>query len=231
MEQNRKKILIVDDEEHILELLQYNLEKSGFYVVASDNGSDAFKIMEEHEVDLLVLDLMLPDMDGIEMCKRIRNWDKYARLPIIMLTAKSEEIDRIIGLELGADDYVTKPFSVKELVVRVKTVLRRTEHDLVETSSLITCQNLTMDLARHEVTVDQQSIEFTLKEFDLLKHLLLNRGRVMSRNYLLDEIWGYDYFGETRTVDVHIRNIRKKIGDKGQDELIETVRGVGYKIR
>ncbi len=231
MEQNRKTILIVDDEEHILELLKYNLEKAGYNVVSSDNGSDTFKIMEEHGVDLLVLDLMLPDMDGIEICKRIRNWDKYARIPIIMLTAKSEEIDRIIGLELGADDYVTKPFSVKELVVRVKTVLRRTEQNLDEVSSLITCQNLSMDLSRHEVVIDQELIELTLKEFDLLKFLLINRGRVMSRNYLLDEIWGYDYFGETRTVDVHIRNIRKKIGDKGLDELIETVRGVGYKIR
>lgn len=231
MEQKQKKVLIVDDEEHILELLQYNLEKAGYQVVASDNGRDTFKLLEEHEVDLVVLDLMLPDMDGIEVCKRIRNWDKYAKLPIIMLTAKSEEIDRIIGLELGADDYVTKPFSVKELVVRVKTVLRRTEQDLTETSPLMTCENLTMDLSRHEVTIDKQPIELTLKEFDLLKCLLMNRGRVMSRNYLLDEIWGYDYFGETRTVDVHIRNIRKKIGDTGQDELIETVRGVGYKIR
>lgn len=231
MEQNRKTILIVDDEEHILELLKYNLEKAGYKVVASENGGDTFRLMKDHVVDLLVLDLMLPDMDGIEICKRIRQWDEYARLPIIMLTAKSEEIDRIIGLELGADDYVTKPFSVKELVVRVKTVLRRTEKDQAEASSLITCENLSMDLSRHEVTIDQQLIEFTLKEFELLKFLLLNRGRVMSRNYLLDEIWGYDYFGETRTVDVHIRNIRKKIGDKGLDELIETVRGVGYKIR
>ncbi|MDW7671329.1 MAG: response regulator transcription factor [Bacillota bacterium] len=231
MDKTPKTILVVDDEENILELLKFNLGKAGFRVITSDTGADTLMLLENDPVDLLVLDLMLPDVDGIEICKRIRNSEKFSGLPIIMLTAKSEEIDRILGLELGADDYITKPFSVKELVVRVKTLLRRTEQHQSGTASIITWHNLTMDLNRHEVTFNHLPVELTLKEFELLKYLLQNRGRVMSRNFLLDEIWGYDYFGETRTVDVHIRNLRKKIGDTGAEELIETVRGIGYKIR
>ncbi|SMP61279.1 response regulator [Anoxynatronum buryatiense] len=231
MEKQPKNILVVDDEEHILELLKFNLEKAGYQVYMAENGQEALKLLEMHQMDLMVLDLMLPDLDGIEICKRIRASEKYGMLPIIMLTAKSEEIDRILGLELGADDYMTKPFSVKELVVRIKTVLRRTEHQVGETTALIEWGQLVMDLARHEVTIQHQPVDLTLKEFELLRFLLQNRGRVMSRNFLLDEIWGYDYFGETRTVDVHIRNIRKKLGDFNMEDMIETVRGVGYKVR
>ncbi|MEN1760035.1 response regulator transcription factor [Anoxynatronum sibiricum] len=231
MEKQPKNILVVDDEEHILELLKFNLEKAGHQVHMAENGQEALKLLEMHQMDLMVLDLMLPDLDGIEICKRIRASEKYGMLPIIMLTAKSEEIDRILGLELGADDYMTKPFSVKELVVRIKTVLRRTEHQVGETNALIEWGQLVMDLARHEVTIQHQPVDLTLKEFELLRFLLQNRGRVMSRNFLLDEIWGYDYFGETRTVDVHIRNIRKKLGDFNMEDMIETVRGVGYKVR
>jgi two-component system, OmpR family, alkaline phosphatase synthesis response regulator PhoP len=226
----KKRILVVDDEVHILELLTFNLEKNGFNVIQMDSGNDAIEYLEKNTVDLMVLDLMLPDLDGIEICKLVRSSDKNALLPIIMLTAKAEEIDRILGLELGADDYITKPFSVKELVVRVKTVLRRTVHQTTA-DSVIVWKNLKMDLASHEVIYNDSPLELTLKEFDLLKLLLQNRGRVITRNDLLDEIWGYDYYGETRTVDVHIRNIRRKMGDTGADELIETVRGVGYKIR
>ncbi len=231
MNQSQRHILVTDDEEYISELVKFNLEKAGFMVSVCHNGSTALQKLEDEKIDLLVLDLMLPDIDGIEVCKRVRKSDKNSELPIIMLTAKSEEIDRILGLELGADDYMTKPFSVKELVTRVKTVLRRSEHHVEEPSTVIQWQHMTMDLERHEVTINGQSIELTLKEFDLLKYLLKNRGRVMSRNFLLDEIWGYDYFGETRTVDVHIRNIRKKISDYSEDDYIETVRGVGYKIK
>lgn len=231
MNQLQRHILVTDDEEHISELVKYNLEKAGFTVSVCHTGTGTLEKLEEHPVDLLVLDLMLPDIDGIEVCKRIRKSEKYSELPIIMLTAKSEEIDRILGLELGADDYMTKPFSVKELVARIKTVLRRTEHHAEEFSSVIHWQNMVMNLERHEVSVEGHSIELTLKEFELLKYLLKNRGRVMSRNLLLDEIWGYDYFGETRTVDVHIRNIRKKISEFSGEDYIETVRGVGYKIK
>lgn len=231
MEKQAKNILVVDDEEHILELLRFNLEKAGYQVYMAENGHDTLKLLETHQMDLMVLDLMLPDVDGIEICKRIRASEKHAMLPIIMLTAKSEEIDRILGLELGADDYMTKPFSVKELVVRIKTVLRRSEHQVGEAAAVIEWGQLAMDLARHEVTIQHQPVDLTLKEFELLRFLLQNRGRVMSRNFLLDEIWGYDYFGETRTVDVHIRNIRKKLGDYNMEDMIETVRGVGYKVR
>ena len=231
MNQTQRHILVTDDEEHISELVKYNLEKAGFTVSVCHTGTAALEKLEEDQVDLLVLDLMLPDIDGIEVCKRIRKSGKHSELPIIMLTAKSEEIDRILGLELGADDYMTKPFSVKELVARVKTVLRRTEHHVEEASSVIHWQNMVMDLERHEVSVEGHPIELTLKEFELLKYLLKNRGRVMSRNLLLDEIWGYDYFGETRTVDVHIRNIRKKISEFSGEDYVETVRGVGYKIK
>lgn len=231
MDQQQKNILVVDDEEHILELIQYNLGKAGYHVYTAENGQDTLMLLKEHQMDLLVLDLMLPDVDGIDILKRVRASEKHAQVPIIMLTAKSEEIDRIVGLELGADDYMTKPFSVRELLARIKTVLRRTEQQTSKNESLITVGELTMDLTRHEVTVGHKILEVTLKEFELLRFLLQHQGRVMSRNYLLDEIWGYDYFGETRTVDVHIRNIRKKLSDVGLEDYIETVRGVGYKVK
>ena len=230
MNSKEKTILVVDDEEHILELVRFNLEKSGYQVVTAETGSEAMELLKQQPVDLLILDLMLPDVEGIDVCKQLRASDAYSALPIIMLTAKSEELDRILGLELGADDYLTKPFSVKELVARVKTILRRTGQ-VIDTGTQISWQNLVMDLNKHEVTVDRTPLEFTLKEFELLRFLLGNRGRVLSRNYLLDEIWGYDYFGETRTVDVHIRNIRRKLNEAGVEDMIETVRGIGYKIR
>lgn len=227
----RKKIFVVDDEEHIIELIKFNLEKNGYDVLTSDNGEDCIALLEENSVDLLVLDLMLPGMDGIEVCKEIRKKDRFNKLPIIMLTAKGEETDRILGLELGADDYITKPFSVRELVARIKAILRRTEGKSSEKSIILQLKGITLDTEKHEVTVDGNIIELTLKEFELLKILIENRGKVLSRNLLLDEVWGFDYFGETRTVDVHIRNLRKKIGDDDFGEYIETIRGVGYKIK
>ncbi|SFH58384.1 two-component system, OmpR family, alkaline phosphatase synthesis response regulator PhoP [Tindallia magadiensis] len=230
MGQSSKTILVVDDEENILELIRFNLERSGYHVLVAGNGSEALNVLDNRPVDLVVLDLMLPDIDGVEICKTIRKSEKHSNLPIIMLTAKSEEIDRILGLELGADDYMTKPFSVKELAARIKTILRRVENTNQGDSKKLIIKNLEIDLIRHEVRVKGDLVELTLKEYDLLKILMSNKGKVLSRNYLLDEVWGYDYFGETRTVDVHIRNIRKKIGDDGLEEYIETVRGVGYKI-
>ncbi|MBM7614574.1 response regulator [Alkaliphilus hydrothermalis] len=228
----QKKILVVDDEEHILELIKFNLEKNGFEVTTKDNGEECIQFLREIPVDLVVLDLMLPGIDGLEVCKKIRTIDGLAKLPIIMLTARSEETDRILGLELGADDYMAKPFSVRELVARIKAVLRRTEDQQPTVkNTLLKVKDLVMDTEKHEVRIGSEKIELTLKEFELLKILIENRGKVLSRNLLLDEVWGYDYFGETRTVDVHIRHLRKKIGDDETGEYIETIRGVGYKMK
>lgn len=228
---NQKRILIVDDEEHILELIRFNLKKNGYEVFVSDNGEDCIQFLKENSVDLVVLDLMLPGIDGLEVCKEIRRIDALEKLPIIMLTARSEETDRILGLELGADDYIPKPFSVRELVARIKAVLRRSEDRQPVKTRILKVKELTMDTEKHEVTLGGRPIELTLKEFELLKILIENRGKVLSRNLLLDEVWGYDYFGETRTVDVHIRHLRKKIGDDESGEYIETIRGVGYKMK
>ncbi|SNS24216.1 two-component system, OmpR family, alkaline phosphatase synthesis response regulator PhoP [Anaerovirgula multivorans] len=227
----KKTILAVDDEEHILELIKFNLEKNGFQVITSDNGEKALELLARNPIDLVVLDLMLPGIDGLEVCKEIRRMEGYNKLPIIMLTAKGEETDRILGLELGADDYVTKPFSVRELIARVKAVLRRSEDVKKDNTKVLKFKDIVIDLEKHEVTVGVKQIELTLKEFELLKILMENRGKVMTRNVLLDEVWGYDYFGETRTVDVHIRHLRKKIGDDETSEYIETIRGVGYKMK
>lgn len=231
MEHQSNTILVVDDEEHILELIRFNLEREGYRVITLESGSQVMKTLETQTVDLLLLDLMLSDADGIEICKQIRKNTLFQHLPIIMLTAKSEEIDRILGLELGADDYITKPFSVKELTARIKSLLRRTNISITPKETIISWRDLKIDLDKHLVSVREQEVDLTLKEFELLRLLLLYRGKVMSRNYLLDEIWGYDYFGETRTVDVHIRNVRRKLEPWGLEDMIETVRGVGYKIR
>lgn len=226
-----KRILVVDDEEHILELIKFNLEKNGFEVLMTDNGEECLKLISSDHVDLVVLDLMLPGIDGLEICKEIRRIDGLNKLPIIMLTARSEETDRILGLELGADDYLTKPFSIRELVARIRAVLRRAEDKNRSTKKVIKVKDLVIDIEKHEVTAKGNVVELTLKEFELLKILAENRGKVFSRNSLLDEVWGYDYFGETRTVDVHIRHLRKKIGDDELGEYIETIRGVGYKMK
>ncbi|MCC5910442.1 MAG: response regulator transcription factor [Clostridiaceae bacterium] len=228
---NKKRILAVDDEEHILELIKFNLEKSGFEVLTSNDGEDALALLATTVVDIVVLDLMLPGRDGLEVCKEIRKMKNLDKLPIIMLTAKSEETDRILGLELGADDYVTKPFSVRELIARVKAVLRRTEDIQITNESILKLKGIHIDLEKHEATVDGGLVELTLKEFMLLKILIENRGKVLSRDFLLDEVWGYEYSGETRTVDVHIRHLRKKIGDDEAGEYIETIRGIGYKMK
>jgi len=231
MNHRQQTILVVDDEAHITELVQYNLEQAGYQIQMASSGTEAFRLLDQIPVDLVILDLMLPDMDGIDLLRQIRASDRLGQLFVIMLTAKSEEVDRVLGLELGADDYLTKPFSIKELVARVKNVLKRRGAAAESEENVLDWHDLRMNLDQYEVTLGNQPVELTHKEFELLKQLLLNRGRVQSRNDLLDAIWGDDYFGETRTVDVHIRNIRRKIGGSGLEELIETVRGVGYKIR
>ncbi len=230
---SRKKALVVDDEHHISELIQFNLENSNFDVLISDNGEDAIRIAEEQTPDVIILDLMLPGIDGFEVCKRIRSSEKSRKIPIIMLTAKGEELDKILGLELGADDYLTKPFSVRELIARIKAVLRRLE-DVPNhmTKKTIQIHDVFIDTEKHEVYKNGKLVELTLKEFDLLRILAENRGKVLSRNLLMTEIWGYGYSGETRTVDVHIRYLRMKIEDNDRHPIyIETIRGVGYKLK
>lgn len=226
------KVLIIEDEEHISELIKYNLEAAGYQVSAAYDGEEGLKAVFEYLPDLIILDLMLPKMDGISVCNKVRNTKETEEIPIIMLTAKSSEMDKIIGLEIGADDYITKPFSVRELQARIKTVLRRTKTNaVVQNSGVLKVEDIEIDLDKHEVRRNSEKYILTLKEFQLLKMLADNRGKVLTRNFLLDEIWGYDYFGETRTVDVHIRHLRAKIDDENHGNLIETVRGVGYKVR
>ncbi|MCB2306142.1 response regulator transcription factor [Clostridium estertheticum] len=224
-----EKVLVVDDEEHIRELIKFNLEKNGYKVICADNGIDAVKLAKEQAPQLMLLDLMLPGMDGLDVCKEIRKDSNMSGMPIIMITAKGEEIDKIIGLELGADDYITKPFSVRELVARVKAILRRTTMKIVEKTFKF--GNLVIDFGKHEVLKSEIRIDLTLKEFELLQILIKNKGRVMTRDFLLDKIWGYEYVGETRTVDVHIRHLRQKIEEDDKNPVyIQTIRGIGYRF-
>ncbi len=224
-----KKILIVDDEKNIRDLIKFNLKSSGYDVLTAATGKEALEILND-KVDLIVLDLMLPEMDGLEVCRHIRNNGNYSHLPIIMLTAKGEEVDRILGLEMGADDYMTKPFSPRELIARIKAIFRRIKELEADVKNrkedILFAGELSLNIARHEVVLDNQQINLTPKEFDLLRHMILNPSRVLTRDLLLEKIWGYEYAGDTRTVDVHVRRLRKKIGP----DYIETVRGVGYKF-
>lgn len=227
------KILVVDDEYHIVELVKFNLESNGYTVVEASDGSEALSKAKEESPDLILLDIMLPIIDGTEVCKKLKSDISTESIPIIMLTAKSDEMDKIIGLEIGADDYMTKPFSVRELLARIKAVLRRrTDSKIKSIDKIIRVNDIVIDEDKHEVLKYGEKLDLTLKEFELLNILAKNRGKVLSRNYLLDEIWGYDYFGETRTVDVHIRHLRKKVEDDDKNpKYIETIRGVGYKLR
>lgn len=227
---NTKKILVVDDEQHIQELIRYNLEIIGFKVQTADSGEEALEQIKKEAPDLIILDLMLPGIDGLEVCKQVKMDENTKSIPIIMLTAKSEEFDKVLGLELGADDYITKPFSVRELSARVKAIFRRfTPQDSRE--NIIRFGNILIDDNKREVYKDGELLELPLKEYEILKLLAQNRGKVLSRDYLLEQIWGYKYYGETRTVDVHIRHIRQKIEEEeNSPQFIETVRGVGYKL-
>lgn len=234
-----QRILVIEDEVHIQELIKYNLEKNSYLVTIADNGVEGLKQAMNGEYDLVLLDLMLPGIDGLEVCRRLRTDKKTKKLPIIMLTAKSEEFDKVLGLELGADDYMTKPFSIKELIARIRAALRRNEKEEIEEpkevqqseNQMLTYKDITIYKDKYEVKKNGEKLVLTLKEFELLKMLLENKGRVMTRDFLLDKIWGYDYAGETRTVDVHIRHLRQKIHDEdGRNQIIETIRGVGYKI-
>lgn len=224
-----KKILIVEDEQDILQLVKLYLEKEGFRTVTAATGSEGLKQVKQEKPDLIILDLMLPELDGLEVCKRLRSAPETAMLPIIMLTAKAEESDTVIGLELGADDYVTKPFSPKALMARVKALFRRLDRKPDERLTRYQYGRLVMDLARHEVTLNNIDIPLTAKEFGLLEHLLRNPGRVLTREVLLNTVWGYDYYGTTRTVDVHIRRLKQKI--PFLNEAITSVKSIGYKLK
>ena len=225
-----KKILIIDDEIHIVELLKFNLENNGYKVDYSYDGFDGYLKTKEFQPDLILLDWMLPNISGIDLLKKIRSDETLEQIPVIMLTAKNMEEDKLEGLEDGADDYITKPFSVKEVLARITSVLRRYNYTSNEKIEVLKADDIQVNVNKHIVTKNGQEIELTLKEFQILKLLIENKGNVLTRTFLLDKIWGYDYYGETRTLDVHIRHLRKKIGDN-DSKLIETVRGVGYKIK
>lgn len=221
-------IYLLEDDESIRELVCYSLNKTGSEARGFSLPSELYAALSEEVPDLLLLDVMLPEEDGISILKKLRADTKTARLPVIMLTARSSEFDKVTALDLGADDYVTKPFGVMELCARVKALLRRSANVKVASGKEYTLAELTVSVDRHEVRVGQECVALTLKEFDLLCYLLENRDVVMTRDKILSEVWGYDFDGENRTVDVHIRTLRSKLGRAG--ELIETVRGVGYKI-
>ncbi|ABG85748.1 response regulator transcription factor [Clostridium perfringens] len=224
-----KKVLIVDDEEHIRELIKFNLKKEGYDIEVAVNGTEALNIIREIKFDLILLDLMLPEIDGLEVCKEIRRNEETSDIPVMMITAKGEEFDKVLGLELGADDYITKPFSIRELMARVKALLRRSNFKKEE--NIIKFGDVVVNFKTREVIKGTQNVELTLKEFELLKLLIKNKDNILTRELLLDKIWGYEYIGETRTVDVHIRHLRKKIeSDDKNPQYIQTIRGVGYKF-
>ncbi|MCX7780284.1 MAG: response regulator transcription factor [Negativicutes bacterium] len=225
------KVLLVDDEANIRELVKFNLEKAGFGVIEAMDGINAVKLARSEKPDLVVLDLMLPGMDGLEVCRTLKGEKQTSGIPVIMLTAKNEEIDKVIGLELGADDYMTKPFSARELVARVKAVLRRS-HREQPTANELAVGNLRLNFSRYEAYLGSERLELTPKEYELLKLFITNTGKVYTREQLLEKVWGYEYFGDTRTVDVHVRHLRAKLAaDPEASELIETVRGYGYRFR
>lgn len=240
MDENKKTILIVDDEKTIVDMLVYNLQKEGYNTLEAGDGEEAVRIALDKKPDLVLLDIMLPKMDGLAVCKRIR---QSLNIPILMISAKDEEIDKILGLELGADDYITKPFSVRELMARVKANLRKAEitakamenalpeKESESNSNSITVGDLSLDLNKFEVKVRGEVIDLTLREFEVIKYLANQPGQVVTRETLLEKVWGYEYYGDIRTVDVTVRRIREKIEkDTSNPKILITKRGVGYYI-
>lgn len=225
----REKVLIVDDERDIVKMLDYNLKKEGFRTALAYNGEEALDLAKKDRPDLIILDLMLPGIDGLEVCKQLKKEETSASIPIIMLTAKTQEADKIVGLELGADDYITKPFSPGELIARIKALIRRSKQ-AEKTPEIFKIGELSIDFPRVLVKIKDKPLELTAKEFELLKVLIKAKGRVLSRDYLLDTIWGFDKASEieTRTVDVHIRTLRKKL--KNESKRIVTVKNYGYRL-
>ncbi|MFA6170641.1 MAG: response regulator transcription factor [Candidatus Margulisiibacteriota bacterium] len=223
-----KEILVVDDEKDIVEAIEYNLKNEGYKVAKAFDGPSAVKMAKEKNPALILLDLMLPGMNGLDVCKTLKNNAATAAIPIIMLTARGEEADKVIGLELGADDYLTKPFSMRELTARIKAILKRYGGGAPAGKKVFKAPQLELDVDKHEVRVAGKAIELTAKEFALLLYLWENEGKVFSRERLLDTVWGIDVAIETRTVDVHVRRLREKLGKA--EKYIHTLRGVGYKF-
>ena len=223
------KILVVEDEASFSEALEFLLGKEGFSVVTADTGTEALRKFDQGGIDLVLLDLMIPEVSGTEVCRQIRT---KSRVPIIMLTAKDSEVDKVVGLEIGADDYVTKPYSSRELVARIRAVLRRNSGEAIDNEpGVMTVGAIKMDVDRHQVSVNGAPISLPLKEFEVLEFLMRNAGRVLTRMQLIDRVWGSDYVGDTKTLDVHIKRLRAKIEtDPANPTLIQTVRGLGYKM-
>jgi len=228
----QKKILIIEDEEYIADLLSYSLKKEGFITKTASNGKTGLELIEDFKPNLLLLDLMLPDISGFEVCKKV---SKEYVMPIVMITAKSDTIDKILGIELGADDYITKPFDIREVVVRIKAIFRRIgliseAIEEKETEVIKVSDTILIYKDRREVFKSNCRVELTYKEYELLLFLVENRGRVFSRSDLLDKVWGFDFLGDTRTVDIHVQRLRKKLDENKGKSIIETVFGVGYKL-
>ena len=219
-------IYCVEDDANIRELVVYTLETTGLTAKGFSNGKDFFQALEQETPELVLLDIMLPGEDGLSLLKRLKTATKTKKVPVIMVTAKDNEFDKVLGLDSGADDYITKPFGMMELVSRIKAVLRRSHKE--EGGGAYQVGQVSLNVPKHEVLVSGAGVNLTLKEFDVLEKLMCNTGIVLTREQLLGEIWGYDFDGETRTVDVHIRTLRQKLGEKG--DIIETIRGVGYRV-
>ncbi len=225
------KILVVDDEKAIVDILKFNLEREGFEVVTAGDGEEGIDKFRIEQPDLILLDIMMPKIDGLQACKTIRN---ESNVPIIMITARAEEVDKVLGLEFGADDYVTKPFGVRELIARVKSNLRRTVMDLDHSkkSQTYTFNNMTINIDKYEVTKDGRVIDLTVREYELLKFLATQKDQIFTREQLLEKVWGYEYYGDVRTVDVTVRRLREKVeDDPSKAKFILTKRGIGYYFR
>ena len=225
-------VLVVEDEPNLLTALKYTLEQEGYHTLTATNGESGLNIAQSNDPDLVILDVMLPNLDGFEVCRILR---RHSEVPILMLTARGEEVDRVVGLELGADDYVTKPFSMRELLARVRNMLRRStspsSESVADESEIISSGNLTIDLASHSITLEGEDLAMKPREFSLLTLLAANRGRAFTRDQILERLWGHDYIGDSRTVDVHIRWLREKIEpEPSQPCRIVTIRGVGYRF-
>ncbi len=223
-----ERILVVDDEPDLLELIRFNLAQAGYEVETATTGSQGLEAVRRTRPNLLVLDLMLPDLSGIDVCRQLRTDPEHRALPILMLTAKGEEVDRVVGFEVGADDYVTKPFSPRELTLRVKAILRRHSDDATTSEGRLQHRGLELDADRHRCTVSGEIVDLTAKEFRLLTNLISRPGHVMTRQRLLDDVWGDEITVTERTIDTHMKRLREKLGEAG--DLIETVRGVGYRF-
>ena len=223
-----QKIYALDDELHIRELLEYNLTQAGFEVKTFERGSDLEDMLQTEPCDLILLDIMLPGENGVEICKKIKSNPQWKEIPVLFLTAKSEEVDKVLGLEIGADDYIAKPFGIRELEARIRAVLRRISPHKEENKETITAFDLVMDVPRHVVQKDGKDLILTYKEFELLRILMENQGRVLTRDLLLNKVWGYDYYGDDRTLDTHIKLLRSSLGD--YRKFLVTLRGVGYRF-